>query len=62
MNRYQKLRIEYDKGGEFRKYVNRVSHSRELPVDDVLKLLITYEYYLSLQHGGCNEEKQGKTV
>lgn len=46
----------YDNCKEFQEYVDRVCNSRKLPVDEVLKFVITKEYLKMLMSEGRAEK------
>lgn len=52
---FQAMQIEYNKGGKFADFVNKACDLYEDSLDDELHKVIVYEYYKSLQKGGCNE-------
>lgn len=51
------LMDEYRDNEDFKRFVDKCSISYGKSLDDVLDSPITWEYYMSLQKGGCNERK-----
>ena len=49
------MKAEYDKGGKFKDFVDKASQLYEDTPDDEMHKLIIYEYFKSIQKGGCNE-------
>ena len=52
------LMDEYQEDGDFKRYVDRCSVSYGKSLDEILDSPITWEYYISLQKGGCNEKHE----
>ena len=52
---FLQMKAEYDKGGKFKDFVDKASQLYEDTPDDEMHKLIIYEYYKSIQKGGCNE-------
>ena len=52
---FLQMKAEYDKGGKFKDFVDKASELYEDTPDDEMHKLIIYEYYKSIQKGGCNE-------
>ncbi len=53
---FLQMKAEYDKGGKFKDFVDKASELYEDTPDDEMHKLIIYEYYKSIQKGGCNEQ------
>lgn len=51
------LMDEYRDNEDFKLYVDKCSVSYGKSLNEVLDNPITWEYYISLQKGGCNERK-----
>ena len=47
---------EYRDNEDFKRYVDKCSVCYGKSLDEVLDLRITWEYFLSLQEGGCNHK------
>lgn len=47
----------YQKSRGFAEYVDRAMFTYRKPFLDIMKDRIVREYYLSMQKGGCNEER-----
>jgi len=51
------MKIEYDKGGKFKEFVDKACASSGLTPREECRKVTVYEYYKSVVDG-CNKEKQ----
>jgi len=51
------LMDEYREHGDFKQYVDKNCIAYGKSLDEILDNPITWEYYISLQKGGCNERR-----
>ena len=56
------LMDEYREDGDFKRFVDKCSVSYGKSLDEILDSPITWEYYISLQKGGCNESRDNRRV
>ena len=56
------LMDEYRDDVDFKRFVDKCSVSYGKSLDEILDSPITWEYYMSLQKGGCNESRDNRRV
>lgn len=58
MTKVEQMQSAYKTSEKFRDYVNACAMCSGQNTSDILTHRTTYEYFLSIQTGGCNEEKK----